>query len=876
MTRHPHLVAFALVVLACVAVAAPPALAQVFSPGPITKAHASVEGLGSCTKCHEEGGKHNNERCLDCHKEIRARQSRGEGYHARIGNELCASCHREHKGVNASLVVWQPAKRSFPHAQTGWPLQGAHRGLDCAKCHEGRRIVDDDIEALVKKTKRDTFLGLAKACSACHFDEHRGQLGERCERCHTAEKFGGAALFNHNKDARFALTGRHKKVACDKCHNMLADDESHANDFPKPKYAAYMQMKDVPHGSCLSCHDDPHRGQFGKACARCHSTEGFKIIKQNVGGDFGFHDKTDFPLRGEHGAVACKSCHGPSPGKAAQFKGLKHKDCADCHMDAHLGQLDDAKPGRACDRCHQVTGFVPVLFDGAMHKDARWPLDGAHGAVACSRCHTRDAKLPKKVPAATRKELDRRFRKLLVSDIRLDLPDAGERCEACHKDPHGGQFAPEARGGQAAAPVAARVAELGCRACHQPTAFTDERFSHEDSAFPLQGKHQEARCGRCHQPNASATGKAKDVVVYRPLPTACTSCHADEHLGQLARDGVTDCARCHQPTGFKPARFDHNDPKQAAFSLEGKHLEAQCVGCHVSVDLGGGDRAARYKPVPTACAGCHEDEHQGAFDAFVPGGTTAAPKVGATVGAAPSPGRCQECHSPVAFAPARFDHARTGFPLRGRHGGVSCGSCHGGDYRRPVPQSCAGCHQDPHAQEFGLMCASCHSEEGFQAPRFSVDAHRRTAFPLTGRHAGIPCEECHVGKRDRDFSRAAADCSRCHRADAQRASTVTVSHERAPFTDSCRRCHEPVAFSPARLPEHDACFPVNRGAHRGIACGECHSALAGAVFSGSCAPMAVRCTECHAHTEEAEAENHREVAGYAWLSARCASCHKSE
>lgn len=867
----------ALLLLVVAACAAPIARAQVFSPGPVSKPHSDLEGLATCTRCHEEGGKHNNNKCLECHKEIGGRQSRGQGYHARVGSETCASCHREHRGVNTPIVVWSPAKRSFPHAQTGWPLQGAHRGIDCAKCHEARRLVDEDIRTLVKKTKRDTFLGLSKSCDGCHFDEHRGQLGERCERCHTADKFDGASLFNHNKDAHFPLTGRHKKVACDKCHNMLADDESHANDFPKPKYATYMQMKDVPHGSCLSCHDDPHRGQFGKACARCHTTDGWKNIKQTTE-DFGFHDKTKFPLRGEHTSVGCKSCHGPSPGKRAVFKGLKHEACADCHTDAHGGQLDDAKAGKACDRCHQVTGFVPVLFDVAMHKDSRWPLEGAHGAVACNRCHTNDPKLVKKLGAAIKKDLEKRARKLLLSEARLDLPDAGERCEACHKDPHGGQFAPEARAaaGATAPPIAAKVADKGCRACHQSTAFTDELFAHDDSAFPLVGKHQEAACARCHQPSATATGRARDVVVYRPLANACTACHADEHLGQLARDGVTDCARCHQPTGFKPARFDHGDPKQAAFALTGKHQEAKCAGCHVEVDVGGGERAARYKPLATACGGCHQDEHQGSFDAFVPGGAPPAiTKVAATTTAA-SQGRCDQCHTPAGFLPARFDHARTGFALRGRHEGVACGACHGGDYRRPVPQSCAGCHQDPHAQEFGLMCASCHSEEGFNAPRFSVDAHRRTAFPLTGRHGGLPCEECHVEKRDRGFARAAADCGACHRADALRAATVSVSHERAPFTASCKRCHEPVAFTPALLPEHDACFPINRGAHRGVTCTECHSALTGAVFTGNCAPIAVRCTDCHAHQEAAEAENHREVPGYAYVSARCASCHRAE
>jgi hypothetical protein len=112
--------------------------------------------------------------------------------------------------------------------------------------------------------------------------------------------------------------------------------------------------------------------------------------------------------------------------------------------------------------------------------------------------------------------------------------------------------------------------------------------------------------------------------------------------------------------------------------------------------------------------------------------------------AAPHKGRCQACHVPNGWLPARFAHERTSFPLVGRHDGVRCGRCHGTDYQQRVPQSCAGCHQDPHAQEFGLECRACHDECGFHAPPFPVDAHRRTGCPLVGRPAVRRCDECHV------------------------------------------------------------------------------------------------------------------------------------
>ncbi|HUI09173.1 MAG TPA: hypothetical protein VL221_02535, partial [Bacteroidota bacterium] len=41
---------------------------------------------------------------------------------------------------------------------------------------------------------------------------------------------------------------------------------------------------------------------------------------------------------------------------------------------------------------------------------------------------------------------------------------------------------------------------------------------------------------------------------------------------------------------------------------------------------------------------------------------------------------CEECHSPDTWKemprPAKFDHARTGFVLKGQHAEVACMDCH--------------------------------------------------------------------------------------------------------------------------------------------------------------------------------------------------------
>ncbi len=236
--------------------------------------------------------------------------------------------------------------------------------------------------------------------------------------------------------------------------------------------------------------------------------------------------------------------------------------------------------------------------------------------------------------------------------------------------------------------------------------------------------------------------------------------------------------------------------------------------------------------------------------------------------------RCDACHTPGGWTPAKFAHERTGFPLQGRHQAVACRSCHRRDWREPVPESCAGCHTDPHAQEFGLLCRSCHSEDRWQ-PLFLVDAHRRTQFPLSGRHATIPCQECHVEQRERTFTRTAVGCVGCHGGDLARASQTTINH--GPLGQNCLSCHLPTSFSPARLVAHEPCFPIGGTVHAPVRCVDCHvqSALVRANLSGSCRGVPVRCAECHVHAKGVTDNQHVGVVGYAHASERCAGCHQT-
>lgn len=588
--------------------------AQIFSPGPLAKPHSYLEGLSNCLKCHDAGNKLSNARCLECHAEIKVRVSRRSGFHGRLPkSQLCSSCHREHKGVERKLIDWEGPRSSFDHGRTGWPLKGSHGKAKCQSCHDSRRITDGAVKSLVRRKKRDTYLGLPTKCADCHFDEHRGQEGLSCERCHDERKFKKAPGFNHNKDSAFALTGRHRRVKCTGCHDKETDTKTPADAFPAPVSSKFLQLKDIPHSSCLDCHEDHHDGKMGTRCTSCHSTRGWKILNASAK-DFGFHDKTRFPLKGMHASVSCKSCHGPFPGKRVQYKGIRFGRCNDCHMDAHVGQLDDEAPGKKgpdCRRCHSERGFVPTAYTIDDHAHGRYPLEGSHRAVACTRCHTDERGLAQKVPSDVRRELARKDRPVRVSLAKLRLPDLViERCESCHKDPHDGQFEEKVRA-------------QGCNACHKTSAFQDLLFDHDrDSRFALEGRHRGVACASCH--GAEKKGSTS-IVRYRPLEQACASCHADVHVGQFAaraddaKPGAhVDCARCHTLEGFDQVRFDHNDPSFSKFPLKGRHLEVSCERCHPKVEVRAGLVASWYRGVPKTCAGCHVDAHDGRFAGFEP------------------------------------------------------------------------------------------------------------------------------------------------------------------------------------------------------------------------------------------------------------------
>lgn len=582
--------------LLCLVVAASvlpgPARAQLFSPGKLAAPHAHLEGLSNCTKCHEAKKRLSNDLCLECHQEIAVRVQRKRGYHGRMApvDRRCERCHREHQGREFPLIDWKPKR--FDHEEAGWSLKGAHKEPACRDCHDPRLVVDRKVRKLLAKPKKKvTYLGLTTRCVGCHFDEHRGQEGDDCKKCHGLDAWKPAKGFDHD-ETDFRLVGKHRKVGCEKCHATEVDRATKEGAFPAPVAPMFTRFTPVAHDRCTACHQDPHDGRFGDRCEQCHDESSWTKISRRLEKERRFHEKTRYPLRGAHVTVACRSCHLPLGRRTLLYRGLPFAACTDCHPDGHFGQIEGD-----CERCHSVEAFVPPSFDVEAHERTDYPLEDAHRAVACSRCHEAKEDMRAQVPDALARGLRRRGRSVLISTARLAV-GRPEGCETCHQDPHGAQFEGKA-----------------CSACHGTTGFSDLSFDHQkDSRFPLTGAHEKARCERCHQ----VLSKAEGFVRYRPLNLACAACHPDPHAGQFTVEetGATDCAACHRTTDFEKTTFDHQ--KDSRFPLTGKHRAVECGGCHPTVKLPGRGEVRRYRPLPLRCDGCHADFHEGAFEGLAP------------------------------------------------------------------------------------------------------------------------------------------------------------------------------------------------------------------------------------------------------------------
>ena len=390
--------------------------------------------------------------------------------------------------------------------------------------------------------------------------------------------------------------------------------------------------------------------------------------------------------------------------------------------------------------------------------------------------------------------------------------------------------------------VAAHVSiEDDCGSCHQP-------FSQ---------KSQDSLCLSCHKKTKVDVDELRGFHGMSRLLTGvlCSYCHTD-HLGRDA--GIVP---------LDAALFDHTGTD---FPLTGAHEQLECTDCH--------SKGKRWADAADTCFGCHvaDQPHKGNL------------------------GReCQSCHRTTIWNDrTTFDHTKTKFQLRGKHGNVACKSCHLGEIYQGLPATCDDCHaiQDVHQRRFGNACQSCHSETNWKKAKF--DHGTATRFPLLGAHAKATCEACHGlsvvskismacfdchAKQDVHKAQLGSNCADCHN-DAAWRNDVQFDHGLTAFpliglhvVTACEACHQSAAFKDASIACKD-CHgkeDVHEGRLTGQ-CGTCHTANGWArvsfdhdsqtKFTLTGGHGKIGCYNCHTQKNVTDAS----------LSTACYSCHAKQ
>jgi hypothetical protein len=390
-------------------------------------------------------------------------------------------------------------------------------------------------------------------------------------------------------------------------------------------------------------------------------------------------------------------------------------------------------------------------------------------------------------------------------------------CFYCHSDHHGEAFDP----------TQAAFAFFD----HSKTSFSLAHHQVNYDASPME-------CKACHP----------DKDRFTVSQASCAKCHATRDLTfvvQHSQDYGENCTICHDGRD-QFVNFDH---QTTSFPLTGIHTQILCSGCH-SVQKSGGGRPAGFgltmslfKGTPRDCAQCHAKDN-------------------------PHPDmlsdQCGDCHNtggwfPALYQDTPFDHlAQGGFGLvhhQQTYDGnpLGCNDCHQGKAKDFGSENCINCHSQgvqraafmsAHQGKYGQDCTACHDG----VDRMHNFDHEKV-FALDGKHAEVPCEDCH---QDKVFAGTPKTCVECHREPEIHAGFFGVQ---------CELCHTTQAWVPALLHIHN--FPLDHGDQGVLDCKICHMSRY----------TEYTCYGCHDHQPDEIAQTHLEKGIGPVELVECTKCH---
>ncbi len=491
-----------------------------------------------------------------------------------------------------------------------------------------------------------------------------------------------------------------------------------------------------------------------------------------------------------------------------------------------------------------VLSFLSISIPAAA-QISPGPLSRAHqsisGVTDCVSCHEVSTGKPVFKCLSCHNEIASRIvsRKGLHATYDIQ-PGSSQECVNCHSEHNGEDFV--------------------------LTKWDIKTFDHGKTGYQLMGAHSGLTCNRCHTPehisgNERTTLQIKDLrKTFLGVSPGCTNCHRDQHEDRLG----SNCLQCHNYVQWKSINIVTFDHSLTRYALTGLHAKVACGRCHTPDR----DKKPRYTGIAFRnCIDCHADPHRGGF-----------------------PQTCQTCHATTGWSKVvtlglnrAFDHSKTKFALLGKHAEVECVKCHArGDFTKPLPfQKCSDCHRpDPHAGQFahrgrGVECSACHSLDGFKPSSFGLKEHATTGYPLQGKHATVPCAQCHVPKGSPTIYKIKFQfCTDCH------ADEHAGQFSKTPHLNRCEDCHNLQRFRPSTFgfASHNKSSFSLAGSHLAVPCTECHKT------SSSFKPKptaqyhwpGVGCTTCHADPHQGRFNSLVHQAGPNRKAPGCEGCHSTE
>jgi hypothetical protein len=753
----------------------------------------------------------------------------------------CQNCH--------TADAWRPIRAvpEFDHNRTRYPLRGMHRSVTCTQCHV-----------------RPVFTSVGQRCQDCHADIHKRQLGANCEQCHTVLGWQVSIRDVQQHNNRFPLTGAHAVVDCDACHKGAANSK-------------FQTMST----DCYSCHASDYKAtvapnhlaaKFSIKCDSCHSADNWFGAKFD-------HASVGFPLTGGHAVPPrqCTDCH------ANNVFNLTGTNCIDCHLKDFQRTTNPnhvaANFPSNCAQCHTIAAWIPATFD---HAIVNFPLTGMHTvpprqctdchagnvynltSTTCVSCHSKDfqnATNPNHVQGGFAQTCELCHNTSAWQPATFDHSKSGfpltgahnvppRQCGDCHINNNYNITSTtcischQTDYNNATSPVPHAGFPTTCQNCHDTVQWTNGKFDHSTTGFPLTGLHTvpPRQCTDCHINNN-----------YTLNSTACVTCHLKDFQGTTNPNHVTahfpqTCEACHSTSTWLNATFNHNS---TGFPLTGNHAvpPRQCTDCHVNNN---------YNLTSTTCISCHQTDYNHA--------TSPVPHSG-------FPTACEQCHDTLLWTDGKFDHSTTGFPLTGNHTVPprQCTDCHVNNNYTLNSTACVTCHLKDYngttnpnhvSAGFPQQCEVCHGTTVWTDATFD---HSKTTFPLTGSHTVPPrqCSDCHVNG---NYTTLPITCIGCHQTDYNNTTNPGHKAQAQFFPTTCQTCHSTTNWLNASFNHTQYTqFPTGHG-NAGDVCSTCHT--------NSNDYSIFQCTGCHGGNNAANF-HHENVSGYVYNSVNCYQCHQN-